>query len=257
MSDILISVIVPIYNVEEYLDDCLQSLERQTFQDIEVILVNDGSTDRSAEIARSYAGKHENYRVVERANGGLSAARNSGLDVATGEYVYFLDSDDYLVDDALEKLYREAERKQLDVLRFSAYTFADHTNEIEWEHEGGYKYLGNYPDVYTGADAMHRFMEYSDGYVSNCLILIRRDIIQDNHLRYVEGIIHEDNLFHFQVMLLSQRVAVLNEPLYCRRYRNDSITTTLNYKKRLSALQKRSKGWILLCKSRRWKRRRL
>ena len=101
----LISVIVPVYNVEQYLRQCLDSILNQTYQEIEVLLINDGSTDASDEICREYAERDNRIRYFVKENGGLSDARNYALDRATGEYVTFVDSDDFLMEQALEKLY--------------------------------------------------------------------------------------------------------------------------------------------------------
>ena len=174
MGNIAVSVIVPIYNVENYLAECLDSLERQTLKNIEVILVNDGSTNGSAEIAGKYVARNRNFSMIERENGGLSAARNTGMKTASGEYLYFLDSDDYLLDDALETLYAKAEAEQLDVLKFSAYCFAEPSREMAWTHERGYKYSGAYPDVYDGQTALRMFIDNHDNYPSCCLCLMRR-----------------------------------------------------------------------------------
>lgn len=236
MNKLLVSVIVPIYNIADYLPECLNSLERQTLKDIEVILVNDGSTDNSEDIARTYAQKNANFKLVSRVNGGLSAARNTGLDIAQGEYVYFLDSDDYLENDAIEKLYKKAESECLDQLRFCAYTFDDGTTDYRWtresREEGGYKYLGSYPSVTNGVDFYQKAIENGDYYPSCCLILTRRSVIEENSLRFYEGILHEDNLFNFQLTTLCKRVAVLNEPLYYRRNRKGSITQSFDWLKR-------------------------
>ena len=232
MGKALVSIIVPIYNVEKYLEECLSSLERQTFNEIEIILVNDGSTDCSGTIAKSYVNKDVKFRLIERNNGGLSAARNSGLDVATGEYILFVDSDDFLPDDAIEKLYYEAKPEKLDQLRFAAYTFKDGTRDYVWNHdseEGGYMYLGDYPEVLSGMEFYQRAIENRDYYPSCCLIFTKRSVIENNHLRFLRGILHEDNLFNFQLTTLCDRVAVLNKPLYYRRYRAGSITQEQNW----------------------------
>lgn len=110
-----ISVIIPIYNVEEYLEDCLQSVFKQSLDGIEVILVDDGSTDGSGKICDKYI---ERAVVIHKSNGGLSSARNAGLKVATGKYVFFLDSDDWLEEDCLERLYRLGEEHNVDFVRF-------------------------------------------------------------------------------------------------------------------------------------------
>lgn len=137
MSDIAISVIIPIFNVERYLDDCLMSVENQTLENIEVILVNDGSTDQSAEIAQKYLNRNPNFRMLEQENSGQGTARNSGLNVANGEYVYFLDGDDYIADNALELLYNRSKEQKLDILKFAAYTFEDGDRKMSWTSEGG------------------------------------------------------------------------------------------------------------------------
>ena len=107
-----ISVIIPVYNVEKYLPACLDSVIRQSYTSLELILVDDGSSDRSLEICRSYAERDDRIRVIRRDNGGASAARNTGLDHASGEYVSFVDSDDILFPDALEKLYQMVLREK-------------------------------------------------------------------------------------------------------------------------------------------------
>lgn len=230
MNNIKVSVIVPIYNVEEYLEECLDSLLIQTLKEIEIIMVNDGSTDNSASIAQKYITKSSKFRLIERVNGGLSAARNSGLTQAKGEYIYFLDSDDYLVPNALEVLYNKASIENLDVIKFAAYSFEDHFKELSWEHKDGYKYYGLYPDIYRGIDLLNKFIFNNDAsFPSCCLIFSKRELIESHSLKFYEGIIHEDNLFHWQLLSLSNRVSVLNLPLYCRRFRSGSITQTPNW----------------------------
>ena len=222
-----------------YLRECLDSLERQTLKEIEVIMVNDGSTDNSGDIAQIYEDKNDCFHLINRENGGLSAARNTGIDIAKGEYVYFLDSDDFLADDAIEKLYKKAKSDNLDQLRFVAYTFKDGTQEYDWgreRSEGGYKYRGEYPGVMRGEDFYQHTLNNKDYYPSCCLIFTRREIIEKYHLRFYEGILHEDNLFNFQLTSLCDRVALLHEPLYYRRIRTGSITMVYNWLLRTKAM---------------------
>ncbi len=236
---IKVSVIVPVYNVEKYLRECLESLERQTQDNIEVILVNDGSTDCSEEIAKEFAERNHNFHLINRSNGGLSAARNTGLDLAQGEYIYFLDSDDFLADNAIEKLYKKSKEEDLDQLRFVAYTFEDGTKNFKWTKDElveGYKYSGDYPSVMKGTEFYRRIITYNDYYPSCCLIFTRRNVIQKNNLKFLEGILHEDNLFNFQLTSLCDRVALLHEPLYYRRFRTGSITMGDNWIERNKAM---------------------
>lgn len=230
MDNVAVSVIVPIYNVAPWLDDCLTSLERQTLKNIEVILVNDGSTDGSERIAQHYVDRNSNFTLIHRENGGLSAARNTGMDRAEGEYLYFLDSDDYLADTALEELYTKASSENLDVLKFTAYTFCDGCDEFFLTD---YLYRKDYPSPCKGSDALSLFLNCSDYIPSCCLLLAKRKTVKNHCLRFCEGIIHEDNLFHFQLMAISERVSVWNQPLYFRRVRKGSITAKINWAYRL------------------------
>ena len=233
MVDVIVSVIVPIYNVEEYLDECLLHLEHQTLKEIEVILVNDGSTDSSPEIAQRYIDRNNNFKLINRENGGLSAARNTGMKLACGKYLYFIDSDDYLADTALYELYQVAEQNHLDVLKFSAYTFEEKSVDFKWED---YKYKGSYNGIYAGARLLKEVKENHDHIVSCCMIFICRELVENNQLLFYEGIIHEDNLFHWTLLALSQRAMVLNKPLYYRRYRAYSITREEDYYQKFRGL---------------------
>ena len=231
-----VSVVVPIYNVESYLKECLDSLAFQTLDNFEVILVNDGSTDQSYEIALDYSRRYNNFKLVSQKNSGLSSARNTGISLAKGEYLYFLDSDDYLEKNALEILYNTSQKNKLDVLKFSAFTFHDKEEDFEWNHVNGYRYSRMYHKVYNGCYLFQKTEANGDHYASSCLMLLRRQLIVDKGLKYIEGIIHEDEFFYFELMLVSKRVAVLNRPLYFRRYRKGSIMQTGDYLNKNSSL---------------------
>lgn len=148
MNQIKVSIIIPIYNVEEYLEECLVSALKQTLKEIEIICVNDGTPDRSMDIVNRYAKEDERIVIVEKENGGLSSARNAGLAVAKGEYVYFLDSDDYILEQTMEVLYGEASQNQLDNIYFDAESFFE-TEDLKEE-------MAVYVDYYV------RKADYSD-----------------------------------------------------------------------------------------------
>ena len=126
-----ISIVAPMYNVSPYLRECLDSLLKQTFVDFEAILIDDGSPDDSGSIAEEYASKDSRFKVIHKNNGGVSAARNDGLASAIGEYVFLLDSDDYLAADALEKLYNETDNGRIDVVLSDYVAFSD-TSQISY-----------------------------------------------------------------------------------------------------------------------------
>lgn len=129
--DIKVSIIIPVYNVAPYLDACLSSCVDQTFRDIEIIVVNDGSTDESACIIKRYAEKDNRIKVITKENQGLVYARKSGLDAACGEYVFHLDGDDYLEITAIEKLYDEAIKGGSDYVIYNYYTVSDNSRRKE------------------------------------------------------------------------------------------------------------------------------
>lgn len=223
-----VSIIVPVYNTERYLRECLDSLIRQTLDDIEIVCVNDGSTDGSTAILEEYAQLDRRFAVVQQQNCGLAAARNTGVAAATGEYLDFLDSDDHLDPKALEVLYSRAKAHNLDVIYFGAASFFD-PPELESLHAGYVSYYersAEYPGTMTGRGLLAAMAENGDYRPSACLQLIRAEFYRDAALSFREGIIHEDNLFTFQCALLAGRAEYLPLKLYQRRVRESSIMTT-------------------------------
>lgn len=222
-----VSVIIPVYNVEEYLRECLDSAVNQTLKNIEVVCVDDGSSDHSADIVREYAAKYPNVKLIQKENGGVSSARNAGLDAATGEYIYFLDSDDYIDTDMFETVYAKVTQEDLDILCFDAVSLFE-SEEIRQENHTYINYYTrshDYSGVRTGQamfSAMRKNMEFRPVVWAQ---MYRRALIEDNHLRFYRGIVHEDNLFVFQCMILAQRVNYLDKNYYHRRLRTNSIMT--------------------------------
>lgn len=225
----LFSVIIPVYNVEPYLRDCLDSMLNQTCTDWEAVCVNDGSTDGSAAILEDYAAKDHRFRVVTQANGGLSSARNTGMDVAMGECLLFLDSDDWLEPNALETIAMTWNGE--DMLCFSGRRFLEATQSF------------NPPDVLvekvyaSGMDYYNENALQSRDFAFVCVVLraYRRAFLTDRHLRFKEGIYHEDNLFTPVVCYHAKKVRVINVSLYDYRIRANSITDG-NRDKRLADL---------------------
>lgn len=224
----LVSVIVPVYNVEEYLEVCLDSVINQTLEQIEIICVNDGATDNSLQILLDYAKKDKRISIYEHENSGLSATRNAGVRQATGKYVYFMDSDDILEERALELLYNKAEKDGLDVVYFDGSSFSDSAvcEEQVKKFKDYYTRKHKYEkEVYTGSDLMREMLEADEYRTSACLQMIRREFFVENNLWFIQGLIHEDNIFTFCCMLSSQRAGYLKESLFNRRIRENSIMT--------------------------------
>lgn len=229
-----VSVIIPIYNTKPYLESCIQSASEQTLQNIEIICVNDGSTDGSEEIVKEYAKKDQRIKLISRENGGLSAARNTGLQYATGEYCYFFDSDDIIEHTALERLYKQAKQDELDILFFGGEPFFEQeTPEVlqVYEKEKVIWERKRETGVLSGEELFSDF-QLDRIFMSSVVIqLIRRQYMLDNELIFAEGFIHEDLIFTFESTLRARRVKCVKDCLFKRRLRADSIVTSkLSYR---------------------------
>lgn len=222
-----VSVVIPVYNVEEYLRECLDSVFNQTLRDIEIICINDGSTDNSSQVLAEYQSKETRLRVISQKNGGQSKARNAGLYVAKGEYVYFLDSDDYIKTNALEILYTTATTNNLEILYFDSEVFFENDilkNQFS-EYLTAYDRKNEYTEVFSGKDLFCKLVSDNAYAVQPCLQFAKREYLEEKHIRFFEGIIYEDNLYTFKSVLQADRVAHIKDKLYVRRIRQNSTMT--------------------------------
>lgn len=227
----IVSVIIPVYNVEKYLVECIESIRKQTLSNIEIIFINDGSTDLSLEIIQEYVKKDKRISIYSQNNCGLSIARNLGLKVAKGKYIYFIDSDDLLDENALKDLYTKSENENLDLVLFNAETFADDASdtlqkELAERTKDYFIRNYNYNKIYKGIDIFN-LMQINKDYISSaCLLFARADLYINNNINFIERIIHEDESFTFQTILLANKVGYINKKYYKRRYRSCSIMTS-------------------------------
>lgn len=219
-----ISVVIPVYNVKPYLCECLNSVVNQTFTDLEIIIVDDGSTDGSGIICDEYAKKDLRINVIHKENGGLGNARNVGMDAANGKYIVFLDSDDYWDLSAMEKLINEAERNSVQVLVFSAEPFFDGAVTVNKVNDYGHSIQNGI--VKNGSESFKKAIGNKEYYSSACLRLYSLDYIRNLAVRFDEGIIHEDEKMSFLAYILSDRVECVGDRYYKRRYRSGSIMST-------------------------------
>ena len=218
-----ISVVFPVFNVEKYINESLDSIVNQSLKDIEIICIDDGSTDNSLEILKEYASKDERIKIISQKNKGAGAARNVGLNHATGKYVYFMDGDDILNLNALEKVYGVAESKDLDLVIFKLINFDDGSNN---------KYTSDYYEMKFLKDKVNNVVfNYKDvmSHVFSIAVsppgkLFKRDVISD--IRFPEGVIYEDNVFFTEVLFNCERIFFIDEHLYNRRIRSDSVSDT-------------------------------
>ncbi len=222
-----VSVIIPIYNVEPFVKDCLDSVRGQTLEDLEIICIHDAGQDRSFEIVKSIAAKDRRIRLLENdRNLGLAATRNRGLLQARGKYVYFLDSDDMVRQDALELLYQSAEQEQLEVQVFGS-SFLYETDELEVRFQSNSAtFKQEYPEVMAGQDLFVQWMEVWDWISSQPRYFYNRNFLESRQIRYVEGMLHEDEVFAFDVLMYAKRVKVTNDTFFIRRFRPGSIMTS-------------------------------
>ncbi len=223
----LISVIIPVYNVEKYLEECVNSVLSQTYQNIEIILVDDGSTDPSGSLCDKFKAQNSNVQVIHQKNAGLSDARTAGLKLATGKYVYFLDSDDYISADAFEKLCLIAENDSSDIVFFDAHSFLDESDE---DIKQNYKRENSY-QTKSGIEIFSEMQKNGEFHSSVPLMFMRREFLSENNISFISGVYYEDMAFTFEALCLADIVSQCAESLYFRRYRKNSImTSTKNIK---------------------------
>ena len=222
-----VSIIITVYNGEEFLRECVESVLRQTLEEIEIVCVNDGSYDDSLKILEEYADKDDRFTIISQYNKGLSEARNVGLLYARGEYLAFLDDDDMLAPEAAAELFAYASREGCDLLFFGADSvFQDVELRKKFRDYAGYydsKKLYEKTDgqaLFAALSAEHAFR------TSPCMQLIRADFLKKTGLNFYPGIYHEDNLFTVKGMMLAESAAKLDKNYYIRRIRSGSIMTS-------------------------------
>ena len=224
-----ISVIIPVYNSEKYIEETLNSALNQTLIDIEVVCVDDGSSDASNAIIKGVGARDSRVVLLRQQNMGPSAARNAGIIKATGEYIVFLDSDDMFFDNtALEEIYNHASTLKLDQLMFDVRAFYE-TEELEEkfpDYKTYYKRRFDYVGVMQGKKLYVLMQENKDFKVSTFVECLRREFLIKNKLYFEKNIkSHEDNVFTTQCTMLSKRSAYVNKVFYTRRVREDSLVT--------------------------------
>lgn len=207
-----ISIIVPVYNVETYVEKCLKSLLEQTLEEIEIIVVNDGSTDHSKEIVQKIMKQFPDKIVYkEKENGGLSDARNYGINYAKGEYIAFFDSDDYVEKDMYEKMYEMAQKEKCDMVECDFF----------WEYPDHEK--RDIGKAYQGKKEMLEKVR-----VMACNKIIKREILEKTNIRFSKGLRYEDVEFTYKLVPYLEKVSLLPEPCFHYVQRENSISNLQN-----------------------------
>ena len=220
-----ISIIIPVFNTFPYLEKSIGSITEQSIKDIEIIVIDDGSTDSSRVLLKKMAAEDSRITLILQKNTGQSIARNNGLKKATGQYVYFMDSDDLLRSDALEECYNKCEKESLDMVIFDGKSFTE--DYAVNKNLFNYQRLQNIENkTYSGIEILTLLLKNGSYSPSPCLYMARLSIIKDNQLTFYPHIIHEDNLFTTLVYLLCKKVGILPYTYFNRRIRANSIMTS-------------------------------
>lgn len=216
------SVIVALYNCEPYIEECLRSLAMQTHRDFETIVVDDCSTDNGLAVARACVEGDERFRFLQMEhNSGQGAARNRALDEARGDVIVLLDADDLLDEHALERIAARFEEQRLDDLYFNATSFYENAEAYRCVVED-FSQRTSFDDVATGTELFTFFEQRDQFFAHGALHAVTRELVERARIRFPEGVIHEDLLFTFRILVAAQRSSFLNEPLYRRRIRTGS-----------------------------------
>ena len=216
----LISIIVPIYNVEQYLDRCLWSIRKQTYSNLEIILVNDGSPDNSHLITDKHAEEDSRIQIINKENGGLSSARNAGIKQATGEYIAFIDSDDWIEHTMFEKLIESIQTHQSDI------AVCDVRTEFEDGTLKAYlKQAPDYPDCINTETYKDAFMAFD---CFACNKLFKRSLFTEHQILFPEGLLYEDIGTFPRIFFRIQNISLVREHLYHYIVRGGAITQTFS-----------------------------
>lgn len=219
-----ITVIIPVYNTQEYVEESVRSILGQSLKEIDVVVVNDGSTDNSLAILERLSTEDSRVRIISQVNGGIGVARNSGFAIAHGEYIYFMDSDDILRSDALERCYEKCKSENLDFIFFDALNFDDINRVFAEDYYLRTSRLVD--EICDGCQAMNHLLDINGYRSSACLNVVNRKFMTDNNLMFREMRVHEDEIFTVELFCCAQRVGFIREPFFNRRVRVNSTMTT-------------------------------
>ncbi|MED3939488.1 glycosyltransferase family 2 protein [Priestia megaterium] len=235
-----ISIIVPVYNVEEYLEKCIDSILKQTFKDFELILVNDGSTDNCGEICDKYVGKDNRVRVIHKKNGGLSDARNSGIEAAKGHYIGFVDSDDWIEPNMYEILYTLCVENGADISTCSINIWDKENKRKCWGASNTTKIFDSRIAIkYMYDDKLSGFTAWNKLYNKNVF----------KNIRFPKGRIYEDAAIMYKIYDNSNQIIFIDNPLYNYIYRRSSITRSSFSEKRFDVVLNYEETYIYMQKN--------
>lgn len=230
-DNIDLSIIIPVYNTEKYIEECLESIMNINITNFEVIIIDDGSTDSSASIIEKYSESFENIYYRYQENMGQGSARNYGVSISKGKYIYFMDSDDIICSSKFTEVFNKLYSSDLDAVFFDGKSFLDTVNNEERNNFQNFNYIRSkeYGDFETGEKLFIELFSNRDFLISPCLYIVRRDIYTINNLKFPVGMKHEDEVFTMKLFFFVRKCRHINEILFLRRVRQNSTMTTVNY----------------------------
>lgn len=228
---VLVSVVIPVYNVENYLAECLESVCNQTYQNLEIIVVDDGSTDGSGRICDEYSIKDSRIQVIHKRNGGLSDARNAGLERATGKYISFIDSDDAVDEEFIEALLEECQHSGAEIAVCRYEKFDNEFKHITSMRKDDFTYSGSelLKKMFDGTESGIEFVAWNK--------LYERKLMIENDIKYPVGKYNEDLFVTYKLLYLANKIGIVDGQLYKYRVRPGSIMNSGFSLKRLDGLE--------------------
>ena len=220
-----VSIIIPVYNSEKYLRKCIESAINQSFKDIEIICINDGSTDSSRQILEEYAQKDNRIKTINKVNGGISSARNTGLDITSGEYCYFIDPDDWIELDTIEKLVNIIQNNDIDVVVHNTLNIPETEFDIKDANS-----CNKWFESLKQENGIHKVPIEIKKHIASVVWnkLYKMDIIKKYNCRFPEGLFHEDELFFWAYMIHCKNYYYLDNKLYNYLRHSNSIMSTID-----------------------------
>ena len=217
-----LNIVIPVYNTEKYVEETILSVLNQSFSNFELVIINDGSTDSSLKVLKKIQATDKRIEVINQENRGLSAVRNRGMDLSNSEYIYFLDSDDVLVDGSLEKVMNLAESTNCDMVHFSSYSIDAEGNRISKHKIKQYRQL----TPLQGEKLLYELHSSKNYHTNVQKYIVRKQFLRDHNLRFDDGYIHEDEAFTLESLCLAKKVISIDEPLLKKRVRAGSIMSS-------------------------------
>lgn len=230
-ENIDLSIIIPVYNTEKYIEECLESIMDINISNYEVIIIDDGSTDSSASIIKKYSESFKNVHYRYQENMGQGSARNYGVSISKGKYVYFMDSDDIICSSKFTEVFNNLYNSDLDAIFFDGKSFLDTVNNEGKSNFQNFNYIRSkkYGNFETGEKLFIDLFSNRDFIISPCLYIVKRDIYIINNLEFPVGMKHEDEVFTMKLFFFVGNCRHVNEILFLRRVRLNSTMTTVNY----------------------------